>query len=91
MSGELGPIDIQCDAPPYPVVRACERLGLRTPQDVRWSRVNRFALLGGQLTCSCDQPLPPLESYTFTFVTGKQATYYLAQCPHCNAIFWDNP
>ena len=91
MSSELGPIDIQCDAPSYPVVRACERLGLRNPQDVRWCRVNRYALPGGRSACTCGELLPLLESYTFTFVTGKQAAYFLAQCDHCHTIFWDAP
>ena len=39
MADQLGPVEIDCDAPPYPVVRACERLGFRSPLDVRWCRV----------------------------------------------------
>jgi hypothetical protein len=98
MSGELGPIEIDCDAPAYPVVRACRRLGFCTPQDVRWCRVNRSSwqpgggLLGalvGRGTCTCGHSVPTLESYTFTFVTGNQASYYLAQCDHCRTIYWD--
>jgi hypothetical protein len=89
MSEELGPIDIQCDAPPYPVVRACQRLGFRTPQDVRWCHVNRFTRTGGHPACACGQPIERLESYTFTFVTGNKAEYLLAQCPRCLAIYWD--
>jgi hypothetical protein len=38
MSSQLGPIDVFCDAPPYTIVRACHRLGLREPEDVRWCR-----------------------------------------------------
>ncbi len=91
MSSELGPIDIHCDAPPYPVVRACQRVGLRSPQDVRWCRVNRFAAPEGRAGCRCRQARPRLESYTFTFVTGKQAAYFLAQCEACGTIFWDKP
>ena len=41
MSSELGPIDIECDAPPYVVVRACARLGLVSPEDVRWCHLRR--------------------------------------------------
>jgi hypothetical protein len=41
MSMPLGPIDICCDAPPYPIVRACGRLGFTTPEDVRWQRLDR--------------------------------------------------
>ena len=101
MSGELGPIDIRCDAPPYPVVKACERLGFRNPRDVRWCRVNRQTiekprglipwLSAGRAPCACGQPLPGLESYTFTFASGKQTRYYLGQCRRCQTIFWDEP
>jgi hypothetical protein len=91
MSSELGPIDIVCDAPPYPVVRACQRLGLRAPQDVRWCRVNRYAAGSARGSCTCGHAAPRLESYTFTFVSGSQASYYLAQCPRCRTIFWDKP
>jgi hypothetical protein len=33
-------IEIECDAPVYPIVRACRLLGFRTPEDVRWYRVS---------------------------------------------------
>lgn len=36
MPSRLGPIEIRCEALPYPVVRACERLGFRSPLDVPW-------------------------------------------------------
>jgi len=42
----LGPIDIECDAPPYTVVEACGKLGFRSPLDVRWCRLSQ--LLGRQ-------------------------------------------
>ena len=42
MSNQLGPIDVQCDAPPYAVVRACRRVGIRSPEDVRWCRLIHF-------------------------------------------------
>jgi hypothetical protein len=42
MSGKLGPIDVCCDAPPYPVVRATRRFDFHTPEDVRWRRMSRF-------------------------------------------------
>jgi len=38
MSNPLGPLDIDCDALPYPIVRACQTLGFRNPLDVRWRR-----------------------------------------------------
>ncbi len=42
MSSQLGPIEVYCDAPPYPVVRACRRVGIRAPEDVRWCRLSHF-------------------------------------------------
>jgi hypothetical protein len=29
-------LGIECDAPPYGIVRACHKLGFLTPEDVRW-------------------------------------------------------
>lgn len=31
--------DVDCDAPPYPIVRACRGLGFLAPEDVRWCHV----------------------------------------------------
>ena len=42
MSSRLGPIDIDCDAPAYAIVRACESLGFHSPLDVRWLRRSRL-------------------------------------------------
>ena len=99
MPGELGPIDIQCDAPPYPVVNACAGLGFLDPQDVRWSRLDRRRLRrpaglfpwlrGAAPRCVCGHALPALESYTFTFKSGSQSEYHLGQCPRCRTIYWD--
>jgi hypothetical protein len=99
MTDDLGPIEVICDAPPYPVVRACAGLGFETPQDVRWARLERRRqrkpsslfpwLRGSKPTCKCGEPLPELESYTFTFVSGTRAEYFLAQCVRCRTIFWD--
>jgi hypothetical protein len=33
--------ELECDAPPYPIVEACESIGIRSPLDVRWCRVTR--------------------------------------------------
>jgi hypothetical protein len=38
MLSHLGLLEIDCDAPPYPIVRACRKLGLSEPEDVRWCR-----------------------------------------------------
>ncbi len=42
MSSELGPVDVCCDAPPYPVVQACRAIRIRSPEDVRWLRLSTF-------------------------------------------------
>jgi hypothetical protein len=44
MSKHLGPIEIECDAPPYPVVQSSRRCGILSPEDVRWARLSRFLL-----------------------------------------------
>ena len=36
MSSHLNLLEIECDAPPYPIVRACRKLGMSDPEDVRW-------------------------------------------------------
>jgi hypothetical protein len=41
MLSRLGLLEVECDAPPYPIVRACRKLGMSQPEDVRWSRKNR--------------------------------------------------
>jgi hypothetical protein len=47
-------------------------------------------LFGGrERTCSCRHKLPVLEKYTFTFLTGHEASYLLGQCPGCSTIFWE--
>src|SRR5207244_12610388 len=43
MPNRLGPLEVNCDAPPYNIVRACQMIGLRSPEDVRWSRLSQFA------------------------------------------------
>ena len=29
MSSQLGPLEVICDAPPYPIVQACNAIGVR--------------------------------------------------------------
>ena len=45
MKKQLGPVEIVCDAPPYPIVKACKVIGLQDPEDVRWNRLSN--LMGG--------------------------------------------
>lgn len=110
MSSQLGPLEFTCDAPPYLVIQACQRLGFQTPLDVRWCRLSQFLLadderaalhgyhafdwlVGKELSsaphCSCGEPLPVLEGYTFTFLSGKSTDYHMGQCRRCRTMFWE--
>jgi hypothetical protein len=42
MSSQLGPLEVICDAPPYPIVQACNAIGVEAPEDVRWSKMSRY-------------------------------------------------
>jgi hypothetical protein len=46
MSSRLGPIEIECDAPPYAVVRTCAYLGFLRPLDVRWRQAHELTAGG---------------------------------------------
>jgi hypothetical protein len=110
MSNHLGTLDIECDAPAYPIVRACRKLGMQAPEDVRWCRRSRARARGhgwmsflaspvwGRLLgrgeadghdCTCGNHMPELECYSFTFHTGEQVEYQMAQCPRCRTIYWE--
>jgi hypothetical protein len=110
MPNQLGPLEINCDAPPYNIVRACHMIGIQSPEDVRWTRFSQFAsthagwrevlkhqswksLLGivqpETMTCICGQKLPVLERYTFTLLSGNQASYFIGQCRRCRSVYWD--
>jgi hypothetical protein len=39
-------LDNSCDAPPYPIVQACRRIGIRRPEDVRWCRLQQSRHVG---------------------------------------------
>jgi hypothetical protein len=107
---DLGPLEIVCDAPPYSIIQACQRIGIKTPEDVRWCRMTHFCygdtaeddplrvqawklFLGmgraGKAACNCGQKLPSLEKCTFTFLTGRELSYYIGQCPRCRTVYWD--
>ena len=47
MAESLGPLAIDCDAPPYPIVQACRMIGIHSPEDVRWCRM---ACAAGELS-----------------------------------------
>ncbi len=42
MASRMGTLEIDCDAPPYDVVRSSEAVGLRSPLDVRWCHAGHF-------------------------------------------------
>jgi hypothetical protein len=46
MPSNLGLLELECDAPSYPIVRACRKLGMKAPEDVRWCRITRFQRRG---------------------------------------------
>ena len=93
----LGVLEFVCDAPAYPVVQACNRLGLESPEDVRWCRLRnlvaesfwRSSAKGGN--CLCGQRVPDLMHCTFTYANGTEETYILGQCERCRTILWDEP
>ena len=105
MANQLGPIAIECDAPSYLIVQACERLDFQSPLDVRWRRMVHFlneSPIGARVwnfffmknsvdkkPCSCGRPLPVLEDYAFTFAGGKVLNFSLGQCPYCRTIYWE--
>jgi hypothetical protein len=103
MPEQLGPLEIECDAPDYAIIKACSRLGLRSPEDVRWCHLSRGhtarsawheILLGlirpAQGSCVCGGSFPELQGYLFTFNTGSEITCVLGQCDRCRTIFWDS-
>lgn len=38
MSSRFDLLEVECDAPPYAIVRACRKVGMQSPEDVRWCR-----------------------------------------------------
>jgi hypothetical protein len=42
----------------------------------------------GSTLCVCGCPLPMLESFSFTFLSGEQVEYEMGQCPRCKTIHW---
>ncbi|MBV9121985.1 MAG: hypothetical protein JO112_01335, partial [Planctomycetes bacterium] len=42
MFHRTGSIEINCDAPLYQIVQACQEIGIHSPEDVRWCRMSHF-------------------------------------------------
>jgi hypothetical protein len=104
MSKQLGPLEVSCDAPSYNIVEACTQLGFRAPEDVRWLRMssflNEYQGAWGFLKlpglspredhrCTCGQPVPRMDRFTFVLITGKEMSYFLGQCERCRTMFWE--
>jgi hypothetical protein len=102
MASQLGPIEVSCDAPPYAIVEACEKLAFQKPLDVRWFRMRHFlGMIGPRVwnmfftrgtekkNCTCGMPLPMMENYLFTFSRGDVLSFDLGQCQKCHTIFWE--
>ena len=110
MPSDLGPIEIVCDAPPYSIIQACARIGVGSPEDVRWCRMSHYldergafgdfltaqpwksflGTRGNRTQCFCGKRLPALEKCTFTFITGREVSYFIGQCRRCRTVFWDD-
>jgi hypothetical protein len=60
----------------------------RRPWELLWGQSPAAEFEPSAPSCDCGQPLPPLEKYCFTFITGRQADYLMCQCRRCRAIFW---
>jgi hypothetical protein len=45
---------------------------------------------GSRTHCSCGKGLPALEKCTFTFITGREVSYFIGQCHRCRTVFWDD-
>ncbi len=100
MSTRLGPIDMQCDAPPYCFVKTCGKLGFQSPLDVRWRRAHEkgdsfhpfWWLFGGgrkaKTTCTCGESLPALSHCFSTAESPKESHYLLGQCHRCRTMYW---
>lgn len=60
MASQLGPLEVICDAPPYPIVRACNAIGVESPEDVRW--INAAHHIDGDghplNVCACELEKP---------------------------------
>lgn len=89
-SNSLPPLPAACDAPRYSVVVASKRVGIETPEDVRWRRVNTADYHNkGRLGCSCGETILYFDRYVFTFLSGDEEAYWMKQCRRCRTVFWD--
>jgi hypothetical protein len=68
MADTLHPLDIRCDAPPFPVVGACQKVGFRSPLDARWYRLSHF------LAARSSRPSTPAGAQVFDTKLAQETT-----------------
>jgi len=68
MADKLHPLDIRCDAPPFPVVGACQKVGFHSPLDVRWYRLSHF------LAARSSRPSTPAGAQVFDTKPAQKTT-----------------
>jgi hypothetical protein len=57
MVQRLRTLEVECDSPPYEIVRASRQVGLQRPEDVPWTRLSQsFACVGGRQRSPGHQP-----------------------------------
>ena len=92
----LGPLEIECDAPPYPIVQACNAIGVVKPEDVRWVSISAFAKSKKDASkkekelCYCLEKLPVPAKFNFTYAHGAVHSYSVGQCQKCKTVYWSH-
>jgi hypothetical protein len=88
-------IEFNCDSPPYAVVEVCHNIGIDRPLDVAWSHLDwghwDKKELPRTVICRCLKrsgiALLPFHP-TFTYGTGMEVSYWMAQCRRCLTVYW---
>jgi len=73
--------DIEPDSPPYPIVQACNAVGVQKAEDVRWIKLPQ---------CPCAKSPPRLQPFRFTYSSGQEVLYSVGQCPKCHTVYWQD-
>ena len=72
-------MEIVCDAPAYPIVVACKRIGLDRPEDVRWLKMDHY--LNGQQRWSERLRRQPIKSLLGSAIPTRPPAPALPSCP----------
>jgi hypothetical protein len=104
MESNLGPLLIECDAPPFEVVAASMAAGFWAPADVCWRRAERrrpaprgwlpwlrswLPISGGRSCRACAAGHPELKLCVFER-QGELLSYSMGQCPRCLTMYWQH-